>query len=396
MKVCIVVPSYFPAIVYGGPIVSIHQCSKELSLMGIEVRVSTTNANGNSKLEVVPNVFHHLQKNYNVKYYDDTVIGRFSWRFVALVWEDIRRCDVVKIEDVFSTYIPPSLIYAKLFRKPVIISPRGALSAWALANRRHLLKKIWLRALVKPFLRNSWWHATSIQERDEIKACYPSARVVVIPNGIDLEEFSKSEPIGRREYLKRFANMDAECGPVIVSMGRLHRKKGFDVLIDAYDEIRRVYADALLLIAGNDDGERALLEQQVESLSLQGRVLFVGEISGLDKVEFLTGADVFVLPSHNENFGNVYLEAMACGVPVVASKATPWADVERFGCGKWVDNSVSETASAILELLARDRATMVASAKEFAARYSWPYAAKCFQETFSEMLTDRPLAKDIS
>lgn len=388
MKVCTIVPSYYPATVYGGPIVSIHRCSIQLSTLGIEVNVSTSNANGGSKLDVVPNVFHKFQDNYHVKYYDDTIVGRFSWRFIVSVWKDIKQCDVVKIEDIFSTYIPPSLLYAKLFRKPFIVSPRGVLSAWSLASKRSLLKKLWSAMLIRPFLRGSWWHATSLQESAEIKAYYPAARVVVIPNGIDLDEFAKPTTFSRREYLKRFANLDGDAGPVIISMGRLHRKKGFDVLIDAFAEVRRVHPRAVLLIAGADDGEQATLEQRVEILSLQGCVNFVGELKGTDKAEFLAGGDLLALPSHSENFGNVYLEALACGVPIVASRETPWEEVERFGCGKWVDNSVSATAAAMLDLLVGNRGAMAVSAKNMAARYSWAQVAERFQGTFELMLKD--------
>ncbi len=389
MKVCIVVPSYYPATIYGGPIVSIHECARQLCALGIEVDVSTTNANGDCRLNVTPNVYYTFQENYRVKYYNDAIIGRFSWRFIISVWRDIRRCNAVKIEDIFSANIPPSLLYAKLFRKPFIISPRGVLSKWSLSSKRPLLKKLWLALLIKPFLHGSWWHATSLQESDEIKEYYPAARVVLIPNGIDLEEFSNPATLSKSQYLMRFAKMSENEGPVIVSMGRLHRKKGFDVLIDAYAEVWRLYPGALLLIAGADDGEKADLERRVESLSLRGRVTFVGEVTGPDKAEFLSGADLFVLPSHSENFGNVYLEALACGVPVVASKGTPWEEVEEFGCGKWVDNNVAATSAAMLELLGGDRAAMSMSARELAARYTWTNVAKRLQETFEMMLSEQ-------
>lgn len=388
MKVCIIVPSYYPASVYGGPIVSIHECSMKLCSLGIDVDVSTTNANGSCRLDVVPNVYHKFQEGYRVKYYYDTVIGRFSWRFIISVWNDIRRCNIVKIEDIFSTYIPPSLLYVRLFRKPFIISPRGVLGAWSLTRKRPLLKKFWSALLIKPFLGGSWWHATSLQELHDIKAYYPAARVVLIPNGIDLEEFAKPAIFSRGEYLRRFANMNEIDGPIIVSMGRLHHKKGFDVLIDAYAEVWRLYPGAVLLIAGADDGEKATLEQRVESLSMQKRIFFVGELIGPDKAEFLSGSDLFVLPSHSENFGNVYLEALACGVPIVASKGTPWEEVEKSGCGRWVENNVAATSAAMLELLATDRSIMSIRAKELAARYTWASVAKSFHETFKLMLDE--------
>src|SRR5207247_284495 len=128
VKICVVIPSFYPASIYGGPIFSAYHTCKELATQGVDVFVSTTNANGNKKLEVVPNRLVRLRERFFVKYYDDAIIGRFSWRFILSVWKDIRACNVVRIEDIFSSYIPPSLLYARLFRKPMLISARGVLS----------------------------------------------------------------------------------------------------------------------------------------------------------------------------------------------------------------------------------------------------------------------------
>ena len=385
LRVCVVVPSYYPASIYGGPIFSIHHTCKELALQGVEVFVSTTNANGNGKLEVEPNCFVRLGECYNVKYYDDTIIGRFSWRFIAFVWKDIRVCDLVRIEDIFSTYIPPSLFYARLFRKPILISPRGALSMWSLKSKRAILKKIWLAFLIKPFLRDNWWHATSEQEKNEILEFYPKAKVAVIPNGIDVEQFGNVQHLPNSEYMKKFAKVDKTANMIVVSMGRLHKKKGFDILIDAFGGLVDDFEDAVLLIAGKDDGERTQLEDQIARLGLEDKVFLIGEVSGQDKVDFLAGGDLFVLPSHSENFGNVYLEAMAAGLPIVASKGAPWERVEKYGCGKWVENSAEATRTAMREIMEGDRALMGELAKKFAAQYDWSDVARSFQTLFEQI-----------
>ena len=385
MKVCIVVPSYYPATVYGGPIVSIHECALQLSSLGVNINVSTTNANGKTRLTVEPNTYIQIKSNYRVKYYEDTIIGRFSWRFITSVWKDINRCDLVKIEDIFSTYMPPSLLYAKMLRKPILISPRGSLSPWSIANKHPFLKKLWLMLLIEPFIRNGWWHATSSQEADDIKKLFPKAKIVVIPNGVDLEQFSKPNKLNRLEYLRRFTGRDTQQGPIIISMGRLHQKKGFDLLIDAYSKILAKHPHALLLIAGKDDGEKKRLDQQISNLLLGNHILFVGELLGDDKLNFLRGGDLFVLPSQSENFGNVYLEALASGVPVVATRTTPWEEVERFKSGKWVENNVEDVTEAMLYLLTQDRKTIANNARNHALYYSWIQIAQRFEHTFDIM-----------
>ena len=141
MRVCVVVPSYYPAFCYGGPILSIHSTCKALANRGTEVFVSTTNANGASKLDVPVNEFQRFSKNHHVKYYDDTIVGRFSWQFSRNISYDIKCADVVKIEDIFSTYVPITLLHCALNKKRVMLSVRGVLSNWALKSKKRILKK---------------------------------------------------------------------------------------------------------------------------------------------------------------------------------------------------------------------------------------------------------------
>jgi len=385
MRVCVISPAFYPATVYGGPIVSIYHTCLELANLGVDVFVSTTNASGTKKLDVQKNRFIRLRDRLQVKYYDDTIIGRFSWRFTCAVWGDIRSCDIVHIEDIFSTYIPPSLLFAKLFKKPILISPRGVLGFWAFRSKKVLLKKLWLALLIRPFLRDSWWHATSEREKVEILEFYPMAKVAVIPNGIDTEAFGKALGLPRNEYLRRYAKVNQGAKIVVVSMGRLHKVKAFDVLINAFAELIADFGDAVLLIAGADDGQRNDLENQITRLGLERKVFLVGEVSGQEKVDFLAGGDLFVLPSHSENFGNVYLEAMAAGLPVVASKGTPWSEVEGAGCGKWVENTVGATWSAMRDILKGDTKTMGKVARDYARRYDWRNIATQFRAVFCEM-----------
>ncbi len=94
---------------------------------------------------------------------------------------------------------------------------------------------------------------------------------------------------------------------------------------------------------------------------------------------------LFVLPSHNENFGNVYIESLAAGTPIVASKNTPWSAVEEADCGKWVNNTVEETAQAMIEMLQKDREQMRVNAKNLSQQYDWKNIAVQFKQVFEKM-----------
>src|SRR5207249_3463892 len=126
-----------------------------------------------------------------------------------------------------------------------------------------------------------------------------------------------------------------------------------------------------LLIAGGDDGEKSRLQSMIQELGLQENAFLVGHLEGKDRSLFLANADLFILCSHSENFGNVIVEAMAAGVPVVASTGTPWRSVEERGAGRWVAPEPAALCAAILDLLARDAADLGARARAHAADFDW-------------------------
>ena len=107
------------------------------------------------------------------------------------------------------------------------------------------------------------------------------------------------------------------------------------------------------------------------------------------QIDFLANADLFVLPSHNENFGNVYLESLATGTPIVASLGTPWSEVEECDCGKWVENSIEKTSKSIIEMLERDREEMRENSMRLASKYDWSSVALQFKKVFEEMKNER-------
>jgi len=385
MIVNLIIPSYYPATIYGGPIFSTyHTCLELAKLEGITVYVSTTNANMTTRLDVETMRWIELSKNLLVKYYNETKINKFSISFLLNVWRDIKQADVVHLQSVFSISTPISLFYARIFKKPVLLSPRGQFGSWCLKNGNRF-KYNWLKWLIKPYANNVVWHATAQQERDEIQTLFAEAKVAIISNGIEYELFQKSNVMSYLELLEKFTKIAVGADKVIVSMGRLQKKKGFDILIHAFVDVLSRYSDAKLLIAGQDEGEKENLFELIKEHRLENNIFLIGAINGQDKIDFLANADLFVLPSHNENFGNVFVESLAAGTPIVASKDTPWQEVEQHDCGKWVDNNIEDTAQAILEMLNKDREQMRINSKKFAQKYDWKNIAKKFKETFKGM-----------
>jgi glycosyltransferase involved in cell wall biosynthesis len=105
---------------------------------------------------------------------------------------------------------------------------------------------------------------------------------------------------------------------MLLFLGRIHEKKGFDLLIPALKRLSN--ADAMLVIAGPDDGNyQAAVMEMVRQADLAPRVIFTGMLYGSERVAALVDADLFVLPSYQENFGLAVVEALAAGTPVVIS-----------------------------------------------------------------------------
>jgi glycosyltransferase involved in cell wall biosynthesis len=386
MKISLVTPSFYPATVYGGPIFSTLHTSQELAKLDeVEVYVSTTNANMTSRLEVETGKWHKFDEDFYVKYYNETKIDFMSLSLLLNVWKDIKNADVVHAQYMFSTPTPIALFYAKLFDKPAVLSPRGALCQWCLEQGSRF-KMTWLKLLIKPFMGNIVWHATAQQEKEEILKQFPDARVEIIPNGIEFEKFQICNTMTPETFTETFAGQSMEAEKIIVSMGRLQKKKGFDILIDAFATVVNVYPEAKLFIAGQDEEEGKKLQQQIEELGLNGKAFLTGQIGGQEKIDFLANADLFVLPSHNENFGNVYVESLAAGTPIVASTGTPWQEVEEADCGKWVNNSVDETAEAMLEMLQKEREEMRVNAQRLAKKYDWKNIALQFRKLFEKII----------
>ena len=151
MKVNIIIPSFYPAIIYGGPIFSTLFTLKELvKLDNIEVNVSTTNTNMTSKLEVDTNKWLKFENNFYVKYYNETIVDKFSLQLYLNVWKDIKNSEVIHIQSIFNTPTPIALFISRFFKKPILLSPRGSLGCWCLENG-NTFKKQWLKFLIQPF-----------------------------------------------------------------------------------------------------------------------------------------------------------------------------------------------------------------------------------------------------
>ena len=275
----------------------------------------------------------------------------------------IKWADVVHLTAVYSPPTIPVLFFCYIMGKPLVWSTRGALQRWE-GSTRTIIKSVWEKlcnALCKP--ERVVLHVTSEEERLESVKRIPNAQAVVIPNGIELPELNGVQEERKDNELR------------ILYLGRLHPIKGIENLLRALPALK---TNARLSICGEGDSAyQEQLQSLAHDLGLNGRVKFHGRVEGQAKEQQFREADLCVVPSFKENFCIVVAEALARGVPVVASSGTPWQRLVEMGCGLWVDNS-SEELSKAMDLAANlPLLEMGKRGREWMGReYSWQTIAE--------------------
>ena len=352
MRICLVSSSFYPATFYGGPISATWDLSKKLAEKGHDIYVSTTNANGNDKLDIECNCFLKKENNFFVKYYNEQLINKFSFSFLFGIWLDIKKSDVVYIQYLFHYTVLLSLLCSVIQKKKIIICPRGSFSVFTLSNKFAFLKSFWLSLFIKPFVGYIIWQASSCLEKKDILNRFPSATVETINDGVDFNSFQNEVFTSRVELLKEFTNCNfKEVSHVFFSMGRLHKIKGFDVLINAFSLFLEKNKNAKLIIAGGDDGSGIQLKSQIKKLNLSASIFLIGAINFKDKKRLLNNCDYFALASEFESFGIVIAEALSCGKPVVVSNKTPWKDIQINNCGIFAANAKNSFYEAFNKII---------------------------------------------
>lgn len=268
--------------------------------------------------------------------------------------------------------------------KPYVLSAHGMLERWALRNKR--LKKMLYAALIE---RSNVREAacrlalTEAEARDyERFGCVGPA--AVIPNGVAIPELRDPEL-----FLAEFPELRGQR--LILFLGRLHPKKGVDLLLRAWTEVAPRHRDAHLVIAGPDsEGTLALLEGIVAEHRLEGQVTFTGMLRDHMKWSVLAAAEAFVLPSHSEGLSMSTLEAMGMGLPVIVTRQCNLPEVQQHGAGWTIEPAVKPLLVALSEVLEqsceRTREIGLAGARLVEQRYKWDAVARQTAEVYRWVL----------
>ena len=372
MKLLCVIPSYWPAFQYGGPIASVHALNKAMAREGILISVFTTNVgldgqvtvNAETDVEGVPVTYFSF--NPYLEIFGGTGL-QFSWLITESLKKNLPLFDAAYIVSVWNYPSMMAAYYCRKYRKPYVLSPRGLLYPETFNKKSWKKWPYYYLAAKRALQEAAAIHYTTEDEAEKTHAYLGlENRALVIPNGIDLSEFRDIPK--NAELEKRYPSLAGK--KVILFLGRISWKKGLDILVRAYARLLEERDDLHLLIVGQDqEGFGAKVKSWLEHYGIKyveadrgcpadlsraaaAKVTFTGMLVGREKLEAYAGSDLFVLPSYSENFGMTILEAMACGTPLVISNCVGiWREVEKNRAGLVVETDAESLREGIGRLL---------------------------------------------
>lgn len=264
---------------------------------------------------------------------DDRSRGAFFRRITA--------CDSIELIHDHGLWLPNNIAsynYAQKASIPFVLSTRGMLTPWALRHKWLKKRVAWYAYQKKILKRVDLFHATAPSEAQDLRALGFTQPICVIPNGVD---FPTTMPTAQPQQKK-----------TLLFLSRIHPKKGVDMLLDVWSEIAS--PEWQLQIAGSGDEQyMRALHRKIEQQQI-GSVEFIGELSDSAKWQAYVNADIFVLPTHSENFGVVVAEAMAAELPAITTTGAPWQLLQETSSGWWIENSPSALTAALREAMQLD------------------------------------------
>jgi len=223
------------------------------------------------------------------------------------------------------------------------ITTHGLLDRWTIGKgywKKYLFGLLFQKRIL---INTELVQINNADEQEDLKRFlgFEHPNVKIIPNGMNLEDFSKLPAKGI--FRDKFQIPDDK--KIVLFMSRINLKKGLDLLLPAFKKVASQRSDCLLVLAGSDDGYLTETQRFIKEKSLEKSMKLVGMLIGNDKLAALSDTDIFVLPSHSEGFSIATLEALISGVPSLLS--------DRVGFGE----AIRETNAAHLVALTQESIT---------------------------------------
>ncbi|MCZ2098476.1 MAG: glycosyltransferase [Anaerolineae bacterium] len=398
MNLLHVVPYYAPAWRFGGAVRAVTDLTRAQAEAGHRVFVLTTDALGPGERvaglhEMIDGVDVTRVRNRSAALRSRLNLSTPAG--IAPAAERLIRAHAIDAVHCHEVRTVENLRVAPVARRlgvPLLVSPHGTLP---LDTGRGGVKRLWDRLFARRLLPGfdrviALTAAEAADARAIWAACgvpLPPERVSVVPNGVHLGDFAHLPPGDPFR-----ARWNLGSGPVVLFLGRLHERKGAQLLIPAFAQARGATPEARLVIAGPDEGMLATLHAQARELGVEQRVVFTGLLDGEDRLAALSAADLFALPAVGEGFSMAVLEALACGLPVVLTPGCHFPEAEQAGAGVVVERAVEPLAGALRALLTDPgrRAAMGRAARALVERdYTWPQVVARLDEAYRAAIAEK-------
>jgi glycosyltransferase involved in cell wall biosynthesis len=380
MKVLHVIGSLNPR--EGGPPEVTRQLARAYVESGDVMEIVCQDPPGSPFLADVPCPVHALGQR---------LLGRFGFSPRLWTWlkHNVSRFDAVVMQGIWTFPGVAVRMASRRMGVPYGVFPHGALDPWF--NKRYPLKhlkKLLYWPVQYPVLRDARVvFFTSKLEPELAKASFTPSEwnIVIFPNGIyepgsdpaaTIEVFYHAFPALRN---RRF----------FLYLARIHKKKGCDLLLQAFARIAQAEPNIDLMMAGPDqDGYKASLQRMAKELGITDRILWPGIIADDMKWGALRAADAFILPSHQENFGMAVVESLAAHRPVlISNQVNIWPEIQAAEAGLVDDDTLDGTERLMRRWLALSQAERDAMASRtypfFLSRYSMKNAAQAINGVFN-------------
>ena len=367
MRVLVAAAYFEPAFEYGGPVTVIAEGCRALARAGVSVTVFTTTANGAGELEAP------VGQPVNVGGIETWYFGRRSPRGYfyspAMAAELRRRAADFDLLHVHGLWCHTNLAVRRAALRagvPYVATLHGGLDP-EMMRKGWLKKRVYWGACERRNLdAASALVALTEEERRQVEARKVRAPVAVIPHGLDGSQYAETPP----RALLRDLHPSLVSAPYVLFLGRLHPKKGVELLLAALPTVLSHAPDLRLVVAGTGEAPYEAALRSAGARLGEGRVLFVGHVGGDTKRALLAHALAFCLPSRSEGLPAACLEALFSRTPVVISRACHLPEVATEGAGFVVDRTPDAIAQAVVQLAADGelQTRMAAQARVYALR----------------------------
>lgn len=331
MNILFTYTGFLPAVAWGGPVKITYQNALELQRRGHHITVCASNLL-NKNHQIAPGSFERTIDDIRVVYLNMYRFKRWpgtlgptilSPEAMQRLWREIKQADVIHINGARNLIAIMAVVFAYQQGKPIVMQPHGTLPQIVSSIR---LKQLFDGLFLKPLLKNVtvFIAGQPAEEQQIIKAGGQANRIQIVPNGLNVSHYAGQAYHGR--FRAKYQIEPNE--QIILFLARINRKKGTDLLVEAYTKLPEpLRRQTKLVIAGPDDGQLAEVQTLVKHRQLQDRVIFTGLLAGDDVHAAHADADVFVLPCRVDTFPMAILEACRAGTPMVVTETCEIADI---------------------------------------------------------------------